>query len=614
MKKIILFAALLFSITFQAQKAVVKDVEKLIAKKAVFKTYQIFTPESSAGKNHERIVKDAAYAKIDAAAVNNIITQKNPTIEVEIPYHNQLVKVQLFSVNLFADGFHLDTDKQSGVAYTPGVYYRGMVKGDENSIASFSFYNGEVSAIISNQQLSNLVIGKLHTPGNKTDYILYEDQNMQVMQNFDCHTNDNHITGDLDAYRDRSDTASPQTNKCVSMYFELDYDLYEENGSNVYSNADWMMALFNNVQTLYANETVNIALKSIYMWTTQDPYTGSSSSDYKDQFGNVRPNFDGDVGSLIGVDPGGLGGIAATIAGICSDYNYSYSDIDPYFNDVPTYSWTTNVITHENGHVFGSRHTHACVWNGNNTCIDGCAGYVEPYDPSNPCALGPIPSSTVKGTMMSYCHLVSGVGISFANGFGPQPSAVVVSSVNNSSCLSTNCFQACVNRVTNITVTPTSSTSVQVSWADTNGTEEWEVEVSEINDEFGFSELVDVMSYAATDLVAGLQYRVKVRPICNEFLSTNFKEYIFTMGNLGIEGNASLDFTFYPNPTRDIVNISAKSNIDEVLVYNIEGRLLYSKKVNAVDTVVDISGFAAGTYFFKLKSEDKEANFKVLKM
>jgi hypothetical protein len=36
--------------------------------------------------------------------------------------------------------------------------------------------------------------------------------------------------------------------------------------------------------------------------------------------------------------------------------------------------------------------------------------------------------------------------------------------------------------------------------------------------------------------------------------------------------------------------------------------------MNELSTNVDISQFASGTYFFKLKINDKEANFKILKM
>jgi hypothetical protein len=63
-----------------------------------------------------------------------------------------------------------------------------------------------------------------------------------------------------------------------------------------------------------------------------------------------------------------------------------------------------------------------------------------------------------------------------------------------------------------------------------------------------------------------------------------------------------------------MVNIASKTKIDEVLVYNIEGRLLYQKKMETLDTKVDMTAFASGTYFYKLKINNKEVNFKIVKM
>ncbi|MBK8920866.1 MAG: hypothetical protein IPM81_05065 [Saprospirales bacterium] len=109
-------------------------------------------------------------------------------------------------------------------------------------------------------------------------------------------------------------------------------------------------------------------------------------------------------------------------------YGVGYSGINTTYSNVPTYSWTVEVVTHEIGHNLGSQHTHACAWNGNNTAIDGCgpaAGYSEGCNAALPTA----------GTIMSYCHLVSGVGIDLNLGFGPQPGDRIRNEVYNAACL-----------------------------------------------------------------------------------------------------------------------------------------------------------------------------------
>src|SRR6185436_3196377 len=100
------------------------------------------------------------------------------------------------------------------------------------------------------------------------------------------------------------------------------------------------------------------------------------------------------------------------------------------------------------GHLLGSQHTHDCVWNGNNTRIDSCGDYAG----YSSCGglVQPIRLPQGGGTIMSYCHL-TGVGINFSLGFGPQPKQVMINNLNAATCL-TSC-NACVvpNDPTSIT-------------------------------------------------------------------------------------------------------------------------------------------------------------------
>ncbi|NHM07817.1 T9SS type A sorting domain-containing protein [Flavobacterium sp. CYK-4] len=728
MKKIIFVAMLLLGLNSFGQKSVAKKVNEMVAQQTSFKKYSLLTPNSGIENNDtQKGVTQATFAKINNLSLSTLFARKDQHIEIEIPYLGQTLTAQLYQVNIFADGFHIDSDQAKNLNYEKGIYYRGIIKGDLNSIVSFNFFKEEFNGVLSSQTLNNIVVAKLDKAQNTTDYIVYSDTDLKSANHFECKVK----TAAEETPRDYRNMAAPTSTKCVTMYFEIDYDLYQANNSNTTTTSNWMTSVFNNVQTLYNNDGITTALKSMYIWTTEDPYSqafddSASSSDYLYKFNELRPVFDGDLGQLLGIDPGGLGGVAVGINGICTQDNFSYSDVNFSYSTVPTFSWTIMVITHEFGHLLGSPHTHGCHWNGDNTAIDGC-GQQEGYFEGN-CDIGPIPDSSVKGTIMSYCHLVGGVGINLANGFGPQPAARILSEVNGGSCLSTDCINTCINTVANITAATTSNSSATISWTDLAGATSWQVAVTPFGDENITWENASTNSYTANGLSPNTYYVVRVRPICGFGLQapneqtiivtgtsycngieitdtggvsddyTDSETYIRTIipnlpnkkikltftafdleqdydylyvydGNStsapdlsagGFTGNSipgpfvssasdgsltlkfysdggvvapgyvanvacetslsntafepNIDYTYSPNPTNGAVNITSRTLLSEVLVYNLEGRLLLQQKTDAFQTKVDLAAFATGTYFFKLKFNTKEANFKILKM
>lgn len=504
-----------------SQQEIAKKVIQLNAANTSFTPFSVLESSNYSPSNAvQAVIENATYANINMANVAAIMAQKKEFLELSIPYQNTTITVQLYKVNPFAEGFHLDTDVQKNTAYTPGLYYRGAIKNNPNSVVSFNFFANELNGIISGNELGNVVIGKLE---NSSSYIIYSDSDLKILNDFSCAAKES-----ATVKSSAIETAQPASARCVTIYFEIDFDLYEANNNNTTTTTNWMTSVFNNVQTLYANDGISIAIKNIFIWTTQDPYEGigTSSSDYLFKFNEVRPVFDGDVGQLVGIDPGGLGGVAVTINGLCSQDNFSYADVTTSYSSVPTYSWTIEVISHEFGHLLGSPHTHGCYWNGDDTAIDGCgqqAGYSE-----GSCPQAPIPSSSVKGTIMSYCHLTN-AGISFNNGFGPQPAALILSTVNGSTCLSTDCVNTCINTVAAIEVTNTGNTSASVTWTD-NSTTNWEVSAATFT--AGNINWIPVTtnSYTFTNLAPNTFYRIRVRPVCSFGLEAPSRQTVIATG------------------------------------------------------------------------------------
>lgn len=726
MKKIITIITLFACLGAFAQQGVAKKVAALVSQRTDFKKVSVLSVSEGIANNETRKVVDrATFATLNTQALTNVMAAKQEHIELEIPYQGQTILVQLYKVNPFAEGFHVDTDKAKSIAYEPGLYYRGIIKDDMNSVASFNFFKGEFNGIVSGKTVNNLVVGKLNTPNNTSDYIIYSDVDLKIKNNFECKTRDV-VTSKVEDIGRAPQGVAP---KCVTMYLEIDYNLYTQNGSNTTTTTNWVTSVFNNVQTLYANDDITVSLKSTYIWTQDDPYEGEGSSDYLYQFNDVRPAFDGDVGQLLGIDPGGLGGVAVTIDGLCSQNNFSYSDVDFFSSPVPTYSWTIMVITHEFGHLLGSPHTHACVWNGNDTAIDNCAPVALGSDwEGGNCMTDPptLPSEEVQGSIMSYCHLLD-IGINLSNGFGVQPRGAILNAINDGGCLSTDCINTCINAVANITATVV-GTSITVNWEELGNATAWQVSVRPFNSNSPTWTDVTTATYTTSGLQPNTFYKVWVRPNCGGNLTPPNEQYIFVTGASwcnGIEvtdtggtnddytdsesyirtiipnlpnkrikltfthfdleldydylyvynGNNTsapdlsgggftgdnlpsaitssaadgsltmrfysdggvvtsgyvanieclallgtndfaqdIDFTYFPNPTNGIVTITSKTPMSEVKVYNVAGQLLYQGNINALDTKVDIAAFATGTYFFKLKFNDKETNFKIQKM
>jgi hypothetical protein len=385
----------------------------------------------------------------DLRAVGRFLDRAPDTFTLPVEVSAGTVELELVRVDITTPDFAVVTSESKGraVPYQPGVHYRGRVKGDPDSHAAVSVFRDEVMGAYFTPGDGTVVIGRLLGDNPKGEHIVYPSRVIDGSNNWVCGTDHGgRGAASLPAGPSGTGTGSDPVAsfhftpvasgadkalvKCVRIYVEAAYDVFQNKGSST-AVTNYVTGFFNQSAVLYANEQIPITLSQVFVWTSNDPYsdTGSSST-MLSGFQSYRNSFNGDIGHLVAFHGGG--GIAAGFNGFCNsniDNRQCFSGVQSSYSNVPTYSWTVQVFTHEMGHLFGSRHTHACVWNGNNTAIDGC------YTTEGGCPRPGVPAG--GGTIMSYCHLSGNPGINFNNGFGTQPGNTIRSRFNAASCLGT---------------------------------------------------------------------------------------------------------------------------------------------------------------------------------
>lgn len=312
---------------------------------------------------------------------NQILDNKYEHLVLKLPDGSNTT---LQKVNNFCCDFKLQTSSPidaSPVDY--GLHYRGILNETPNSLVALSFYKSkEIIGHIATD-FQHFSIAPLETKTEKKHVMHREKIDQRAPACDTPHSPANYSLSELQGLS-LAQLEQKTENKCIRMYMETDYDIYLGKGNNVQNVVTFVTGLFNQVATLYANESIPMKLSSLYVWNTQDPYTGTTTSSILQQFQAHRAsNFQGDIGQLLGTKGGG--GVAAGFNGLCNSnraQSLCYSGINLSYQNLPTYSWTVNVVAHEAGHLLGCRHTHACVWNGNNTAIDSCAGSTEGGCPS----------------------------------------------------------------------------------------------------------------------------------------------------------------------------------------------------------------------------------------
>lgn len=72
-------------------------------------------------------------------------------------------------------------------------------------------------------------------------------------------------------------------------------------------------------------------------------------------------------------------------------------------------------------------------------------------------------------------------------------------------------------------------------------------------------------------------------------------------------------FTYYPNPVKDVLNLSYTQTIGNITVYNLLGQKVIEKNINSNAAALDMVALPSGSYIVKATSENQIKTIKVIK-
>lgn len=390
----------------------------------------------------QKVVSDAVIINVNKEELLSLCENKSPEITIDFPYsHSGIAKLNLKRFDILKPDAKIVARTINGNEEVHpddiAVSYTGHVEGLMNTLVSITFSKENVTGLmVSNNE--NFILGSLNDRQGKAtgNFILYKESDLKIKNSFMCGSDDDLTSDQIENMHriisEKMSDASSTDLYVAEIAIEIDYVTYTTYGSSVANATNYALALMSASSAIYMKEeNVRFVIPYLRVWTTPDPYTGTTSSALLNQFRNEwnanQQSVQRTLAHFITRRAGNLGGIAwlnALCSSVSGGYGYGFSNTDGPILPLPTYSWDVMVVSHEIGHNFGSPHTHSCSWPGGP--IDSC------YTTEGGCYTGP--AIPITGTIMSYCHLTSG-GISLTKGFGPMPKTLIRTNAENASCM-----------------------------------------------------------------------------------------------------------------------------------------------------------------------------------
>lgn len=124
----------------------------------------------------------------DYSALSSIQQSRPEYLDIEMPgLSGKHLKLRLFKADIGTGGMQIRVSSGKAFGKHQGVFYRGVILGDYESLAAISIFPDHIRGFISSDD-GNLVLGPMQEPKGGSAHILYDDRVLPSREGIFCNT------------------------------------------------------------------------------------------------------------------------------------------------------------------------------------------------------------------------------------------------------------------------------------------------------------------------------------------------------------------------------------------------------------------------------------------
>ena len=334
------------------------------------------------------------------------------------------VALDLERFRAFTDDAKINVNSNKGVrtiAAPHNAYYRGVVSSEPDLRVVMTFREaGGIRGLLTDGTDAWVIQSTARQTGVSADFET-RTVAMGAETPFECGNDSLVMPGNLTGGGGGA-AAPPAAGSAHSftarVAVDTDFEFYDLFG-NTTDTTDYIADLFAYSSSIYEAEVAtSLHVSSIDLWTAgagSDPYVATDCNTMLSELrGYWNTNKTGVSRTIVHLLSGKPTGCGIAYVGVLCNGSYGYgvsAGLDANFTLAnPNIVWDIVVVSHEIGHNFNSPHTHCYAGIGGPDNVDECYGSGGGGCYSGPTSLpdGCPGSGMGCGTIMSYCHLLSG--------------------------------------------------------------------------------------------------------------------------------------------------------------------------------------------------------------